>query len=74
MTDPLEDLTDDQVMIVQQILYTRALTLNSMPIKEDDQPWFLAAAEDLRRVLLEWQIPVSVMDAQDAKHGDGSLL
>ena len=72
MTDLPDDLTDDQAMIVRQIFYTLALTLNIIPLKEDDQPWFLDAAEDLRRVLLEWQVPASLIDAQDAKHGDGS--
>ena len=69
MTGLPDDFTSDQEACALQLLYVRALCFNSMPMKGDGRHWFLAMAEDLKTTLIEAGVPVSMMDAQDAKHG-----
>lgn len=68
MTDLPDHFTSDQKAVVLQALYLRSLAFNSTPMQGDEQHWFLAFAEDLKNTLIEAGVPVSVMDAQDAKH------
>ena len=70
MSDLPHSFTSDQTACALQLLYVRALCFNSMPMKGDERHWFLAMAEDLKAALIEAGVPVSVMDEQDAKHGD----
>ncbi len=70
MTALPDDFTSDQTACALQLLYVRSLCFNSMPMKGDDRHWFLALAEDIKSNLIEAGVPVSVMDDQDAKHGD----
>ena len=69
MTD-LGNLDSDQQSIALQVLYTRALCFNSMPMKGDGRHWFLAMAEDLKTAAIEAGVPKAALDAQDAKHKD----
>lgn len=72
MTDLPDDFCPAKRVIVLSALTARMQALTYAPMKGDDRHWFLAFAKDQKNALVEAGVPASVMDAQDAKHGDGS--
>ncbi len=68
MTNLPPEFDGQRRVVVLSVLTARAQALAYAPIQDDDTHWFPASAEDLKRLLLEWQVPVSVMDAQDKKY------
>ncbi len=69
MTDLPDDFCPAKRGVVFSALTSRAQALVYAPLQGDDRHWFLALAEDLKNTLIEAGVPVSVMDAQDEKHG-----